>query len=465
VGKRLDTFSAPTLPLNRRPVLDITLDKKDDQLSAILTVQLTEADYAASVDQKIKDYAKKAQIKGFRPGKVPAGLVRKMYGKGLLADEINERLGKAVDTYIKENNLRILGEPIPVPTDVDFDTQKDFNFQFELGLLPEVELPADQSITVERNQVSLDEATLNETYEQIGRQFGESTNPEVSEANDYLYGRLKKADEEGEGNVVLLPINKVKNGVERFIGVKPEDSITFDLKDAFDGDVSAIANFSGLSKDEAAEVSGDYTLAVEKINRTDVAEFNQELFDKVFGKDIVTSKEEFDEKVRTTIQENYDREADNLVNRQIIDKVVDNVQVELPQEFFKKWLVRANQGKLAPEQVEEHYADYERELKWSMIRNKVVETEGLKVSNDEIVDRTIQKIMGQFNLPEVNEELQTSMRSFADNYLRQDNGKNYVEEYEAILAEKVLENLRGKIVVTDTPITAEDFRNQNQQAR
>ncbi|MBC6613289.1 trigger factor [Hymenobacter sp. BT507] len=444
--------------------MDITLDKKDDQLSAILTVNLTEADYAANVDQKIKDYAKKAQIKGFRPGKVPAGLVRKMYGKGLLADEINERLGKSVDAYIKENNLRILGEPIPVPTDVDFDNQKDFSFQFELGLLPEIELPADQSITVDRNQVSLDEATLTETYDQIGRQFGESTNPEVSEANDYLYGRLKKADAEEEGNVVLLPINKVKNGAERFIGVKPEDSITFDLKDAFDGDVSAIANFSGLSKDEAAEVSGDYTLTVEKINRTDAAEFNQELFDKVFGKDVVTSKEEFDEKVRTTIQENYDREADNLVNRQIIDKVIDSLQVDLPKEFFKKWLVRANQGKLTAEQVDEHYNDYERELKWSMVRNKVVETEGLKVSNDEIVDRTIQKIMGQFNLPEVNEELQASMRSFADNYLRQDNGKNYVDEYEAILAEKVLENLRGKVVVNETPITAEDFRNQNQQA-
>ncbi|UOR06029.1 trigger factor [Hymenobacter aerilatus] len=444
--------------------MDITLDKKDDQLSAILTVNLTEADYAANVDQKIKDYAKKAQIKGFRPGKVPAGLVRKMYGKGLLADEINERLGKSVDAYIKENNLRILGEPIPVPTDVDFDNQKDFSFQFELGLLPEIELPADQSITVDRNQVSLDEATLTETYDQIGRQFGESTNPEVSEDNDYLYGRLKKADAEEEGNVVLLPINKVKNGVERFIGVKPEDSITFDLKEAFDGDVSAIANFSGLSKDEAAEVSGDYTLTVEKINRTNAAEFNQELFDKVFGKDIVTSKEEFDEKVRTTIQENYDRESDNLVNRQIIDKVIDSLQVELPKEFFKKWLVRANQGKLTAEQVEEHYNDYERELKWSMVRNKVVETEGLKVSNDEIVDRTIQKIMGQFNLPEVNEELQASMRSFADNYLRQDNGKNYVDEYEAILAEKVLENLRGKVVVNETPITAEDFRNQNQQA-
>jgi len=443
--------------------LDITLNKNDDQLSAILTVRLTEADYATAVDQKIKDYSKKAQIKGFRPGKVPTGLIRKMYGKGLLVEEINQQLGKAADDYIKENKLRILGEPIPVESDVDFDTQKDFDFQFELGLLPEFELPADQSITLDQHKVELDEATINETYEQLGRQFGKSTNPEVSEADDYLYGKLKKADEEGEGQTVLLPINKVKNGADRFVGVKPEDTITFDLKDAFDGDASAIANFSGMSKEAAADASGDYTLTVEKINHTEPAEFNQELFDQVFGKDIVTSKEEFDEKVRSTIQENYDREAENLLNRQIIDQMIDNVQIDLPQEFFKKWLVRANQGKLAPEQVEEHYNDYARELKWSMIRNKVVEEQELKVANDEIVDRTMQKIMGQFNM-EMNDEMRESMRSFADNYLRQENGKNYVDEYEAILAEKVLENLRGKVVVNEQPITAEDFRSQNQSA-
>jgi trigger factor len=164
--------------------LDITLDKKDDQLSAILTVNLKEADYAPAVDAKLKDYSKKAQIKGFRPGKVPATLVRKMYGKGILADEINSLLGKAVDGYIKENNLKILGEPLPVPTDVNFDTEKEFSFPFELGLLPDFELPADQSISVDRYKVELDEATLQETYDQIERQFGESTNPEVSEAGD-----------------------------------------------------------------------------------------------------------------------------------------------------------------------------------------------------------------------------------------------------------------------------------------
>ncbi|QNH63405.1 trigger factor [Hymenobacter sediminicola] len=440
--------------------MDITLDKKDDQLNAILTVNLTEADYAPAVDAKLKGYSKKAQIKGFRPGKVPATLVRKMYGKGILADEINALLGKAVDGYIKENDLKILGEPLPMSNNIDLDAQKDFAFQFELGLLPNFELPADQSISVDRHKVDLDENTLNETYEQIGRQFGETSEPEASEAGDYIFGKLKKAEEEGEGRQVLLPTNKVTKGADKFVGVKAGDVVTFDLKDSFGGDATAIRNFTGFSKEEAAAVEGDYTLTVEKVNRTVTPEHNQELFDKVFGKDIVTSKEEYDEKIRGTVQENYDREADNLVSRQIIDKMLENTTIEIPKEFFKKWLLRANEGKLTPEQIDEHYDDYEKELKWSLIRNKVVEEQGLKVENEEIVDRTMQKILGQFNM-EMTPELEESVRGFADNFLRQENGKNYVQEYEAILAEKVLENLRGKVVVNDNPITAEDFRNQN----
>ncbi|MBC8084534.1 MAG: trigger factor [Hymenobacter sp.] len=440
--------------------MDITLDKKEDQLNAILTVSLKEADYAPAVDAKLKDYSKKAQIKGFRPGKVPATLVRKMYGKGILAEEINSLLGKAVDGYIKENNLKILGEPLPVPTDVNFETEKEFSFPFELGLLPDFELPADQSVTVDRHKVELDEATLQETYEQIERQFGESTNPEVSEAGDALFGKLSKADDEGAGRPVLFPIKKVKNGADKFVGLKPEDTVTFDLKEAFDGDAATIASFSGLSKDEAAAVEGEYVLHIEKVNRTTPAAMNQELFDQVFGKDSVTSEEEFNAKVRETVQQNYDREADALINRTIIDKMVAATTVQIPTEFFKKWLVRANDGKLTPEQVEEHYTDYEKELKWSMIRNKVVAEQGLKVENEEIMDRTVQRILSQFNM-ELTPELEASVRGYADNMLRQDNGKNYVQEYEAILAEKVVENLRGKVVVNDNPITAEDFRNQN----
>ena len=207
--------------------MNITLDQNPEQLTALLTVHLTEADYAPEVDKQIKEYTKRAQIKGFRPGKVPAALVKKMYGKGILGEEINKMLGKAVDAYVKEQKLRLLGEPLPVPSNVDFDTEKDFSFQFELGLLPDFELPADGSIQLERHQVELDEATLAETHEQIERQFGESTNPDASEHGDYLYGKLKKHDEEGDGRTVLLPTHKVQNDTEKFLSVKAGDAVVF----------------------------------------------------------------------------------------------------------------------------------------------------------------------------------------------------------------------------------------------
>ncbi|MBF9220263.1 trigger factor [Hymenobacter ruricola] len=437
--------------------MNITLDKNDEQLTGLLTVHLTEADYAPTVDKQIKEYTKRAQVKGFRPGMVPVGMVRKMYGKGILAEEINKMLGKAVDSYIKENNIKLLGEPLPVASNVDFDTDKDFDFQFELGLLPDFNLP--ESLTAELHKVTIDDETLAQTNEQIARQYGETTNPEVSEAGDYLFGKLKKADEEGDGRTVLLPINKVAaDQQEQFIGKKGGDVITFDLQKAFNNDAASISNFSGLSKDEATAATGDYVFNVEKVNRTAAPEFNQELFDKVFGPEAVSTPEEFDAKVRETIQSNYDREAEGSLNNRIVEQLVNGVDIKIPTEFFKKWLVRANEGKLTPEKVEEHYTDYEKELKWSMIRNKVVEEAGLKVSNDEIVNRTLDKIMGQFNMPNMPDEMRESMRSYADQYLKQENGKNYVNEYEAILAEKVLENLRGKVVVTDKPVTAEEFR-------
>ena len=436
--------------------MNITLDKNDEQLTGLLTVHLTEADYAPTVDKQIKEYTKRAQVKGFRPGMVPVGMVRKMYGKGILAEEINKMLGKAVDSYIKENNIKLLGEPLPVQSNVDFDTDKDFDFQFELGLLPDFTLP--ESLTAELHKVTIDDETLAQTNEQIARQYGETTNPEVSEAGDYLFGKLKKADEEGEGRTVLLPLNKVTGDVSQFVGKKGGDSITFDLQAAFGNDAASISNFSGLSKEEAAAATGDYVLDVEKVNRTAAPEFNQELFDKVFGPEAVSSPEEFHAKVRETIQSNYDRESDGALNNSIVEQLVNTTDIKVPTEFFKKWLVRANEGKLTPEKVEEHYSDYEKELKWSMIRNKVVEEAGLKVSNDEILNRTLDKIMGQFNMPNMPDEMRESMRSYADQYLKQENGKNYVSEYEAILAEKVLENLRGKVVVTEKPVTAEEFR-------
>jgi trigger factor len=437
--------------------LNITLNQTDST-NAQLKVVLEEADYASKVDQQVKEFSKKAQIKGFRPGKVPAGLVKKMYGKSILVEQINKLLQEEISKYIKDNDVKLLGEPLPEPSqaNIDWDNQKDFEFTYAVGLLPDFNLPLDKS--VDGYAIELDKKTIDEAYENIKRQFGKTTNPETSEEGDFIYGDLKQVDGEFESKT-LIPTNRVVAGKEQFIGVKAGDVIKFDIRKAFGDDNAALAHVTGLSKEVTADLNGEFEFTVEKINRTEEAELNQELFDKLFGKDAITTEEEFDAKIRETIKENYDREADNLLNRNIIDTLVDNVAVDIPADFFKRWLQVTNEGRLTTEQIEENFDKYTKELKWSMIKNKVVEENELKVSNDEVVSSTKEKMMAQFNMPEIPEELAESMNNYAQQYLQQDNGRNYINEYEQLLAEKVLAKLKEKMTVVEKSISAEDFRN------
>ncbi|CAN5912436.1 hypothetical protein BH24BAC1_BH24BAC1_05620 [soil metagenome] len=249
-------------------------------------------------------------------------------------------------------------------------------------------------------------------------------------------------------------------GQDRFIGVKPEEDIRFDLRQAFGDDDANLAHVTGLAKDLVQNLKGEFTFKVEKINRTSPAELDQEFFDKVLGKDTVSSQEEFDAKVREIISENYNREAEKVLNFQLIDKLVKETNIELPEDFFRKWLLATNEGKLTEEQIDQNFAQYTRELKWSMIRNKVNEEQGLKVTEEEVVHRTKQKLMAQFNLPpQMEEEMDELLQNYADKHLKQNNGRNFINEYEEILAQKVLENIKGRITVKEKKVTAEEFRN------
>ncbi|RIJ33405.1 trigger factor [Pontibacter oryzae] len=439
--------------------MNITLNQTDST-NAQLKVVLEEADYAPKVDQQVKEYSKKAQIKGFRPGKVPAGLVKKMYGKSILVEQINKTLQEEISKYIRENDVKLLGEPLPEPNqaDIDWDNQKTFEFTYQVGLLPDFNLPLDKS--VEGYKVELDQKTIDEAYENLKRQFGKTTNPETSEQGDFISGELKQVDGEFQSKT-LIPTSRVVEGQDKFVGVKADDVIRFDIRKTFGDDNAALAHVTGLSKEAVADLNGEFEFTVEKINRTEPSELNQELFDKLFGEGEVKTEEEFDAKIRETILENYEREADNLIFRNIIDTLVDNVEAELPTEFFKRWILVTNEGKLTEEQIEENFDKYVRELKWSMIKNKVVEENELKVTNEEVLESTKEKMLAQFNMPEVPEELKESMNGYAQQYLQQENGRNYINEYEQLLAEKVLAKLKEKMTVVEKTISSEDFRNMS----
>ncbi len=442
--------------LNPPNTLEITLTPTAD-LTADLAVTISPADYQPGYEKRLKEASQKAQIKGFRPGKVPPALLRKMYGKSLLLEEVNKTLSDGLNQYVRDQKLRLLGEPLPAADQQtpDFDNPQDFTFRFEIGQLPEVRLPAAGSLPVTRYHITVDDDTLQDTLEQVKRQFGETTDPETAEATDYLTGELRQGETKFR---TMLPLDKVKAGVEAFVGKKVGDVVTFDLGQAFANDAKALATLTGLSRDKAAELSGEFAFEIDKISRTQAPEMNQALFDKVFGEGTVTTEEEFTEKVRATVQENYDREAEKLFTHQVVDAVVQNTPLALPEQFFRRWLVVANEGKLTPEAVEENIEDYKREMRWSLVRNQVMEQENIQIPQKDVLDRATQNLMDQFGMSTAGEEMREQVAKFADQQMRQDNGKLYRDTFEAIVADRVIAHLHGVVVASESTVTAEEFR-------
>lgn len=438
--------------------MDITLDKKNST-EASIKITLKEADYQPKVEEKVKEYSKKANIKGFRPGKVPPTLVRKMYGKSILVDEINHMLSHSITDYIKENKLQILGEPLPDQNEsknIDWENQKEFEFEYNIGLVDEFDYDLTK-VKVIRYKIEMDDKSLAETIDNLKQQYGKMTNPEVSQEGDYLYGELQQAD--GEFTATFsLPLNEVEEKERKnFIGRKKEDRIAFDIREAFKDD-ETIAHVTGKEKDEIAGLEGKFEFTVLNVNRQEAADLNQEFFDKIFGKDTVTSEEEFKSKVKETISENYDRETDAYLNKSIQDIFIESTEIQLPDEFLKRWLLLSNEGKISMEDIEKEYDAYANETKWNLLQNKIAEDNEVKVENTDVVERTKSLIRQQLASSGMGSQLEDNMDAFADNYLKSENGQNYMKIFNQVKTEKLLDFIKEKITIDTKEVNVEEFK-------
>jgi len=249
-------------------ILEITLDKHT-QNQASVKIKLEEADYQPKVDAKIKDYAKKANIKGFRPGKVPVQRIQKLYGTSVLIEEINNILSASLNDYIKEQEFKILGDPLPVVEDadqIDWKKQKEFEFEYKIGFLEKLDLSIDDSIQVKDYVLELNENGVNDAVENLRQQYGQMTNPEVSQENDFLYGDLKSVDGSFE-KTLSLPLSKVeKNAQAQFIGLEKGAEITFEPSKVFQEELDAVLD---ISEEDAYQISGEFLFTVQNINRTE----------------------------------------------------------------------------------------------------------------------------------------------------------------------------------------------------
>ncbi len=435
--------------------MNISLNKASD-LQGRLTVVVTEADYKEKVEAKLKDYRKKASIKGFRPGMVPATLIKKLYGQSALVDEINHELGHAVSDYIKENKLNLVGEPLPAVDEADsIDWEKDteFTFHYDLGFHGEFSVDLAKMKAIQSYEIKADKKEIDETIENLKKQFGEQTHPESVEDRDLVFGTFTQGEWVEKS---AIPMHAIQDKSKKiFMGAKKGDTLKFAIDKVF-VDAKALALATGKKEEEVAELKGEVSYLVEDITRQVPAEMNVAFFDKVLGPGKATDEKSFRAEVETIVGENYAREAKYLLRIDAEKALLENVKIDLPEEFLRTWLIRINEGKFTPEQIDQDFDNVKRDIRWNLIKNEIAEKFDVKVDYPEVVEKAKDMVRQQFGgyLSSDQPGIEEMIEKIAMGYLSdKSKGDNFMNLYNQAFSDKVatliVENIPNKVSKID----------------
>lgn len=362
-----------------------------DSLNAEITISVTPSDYEARVNEGIKKVQRQASMPGFRPGKVPTGLIKKQYGTQIMVDEINKLLNDSIYKYIEENKIEILGNPLPKDqTAMDFANQKDFEFTYELGLAPDFNVSLDNNSTFTYKTVKVDDELVDKYLKDVRRNYGKPSNPEVSEEKDVIFVDINELDETGAikpGGIfksTSLSPERIKNesAKAKLIGVKREDKLVININDLYETAVDKSVSL-GIDKETAETNNSDLQLTVKNISRMEDAELNQELFDRTYGEGKVNSEEEFRNKIREELTMMFKQDSERFLRTEVENKLLDKINLQLPDAFLKRWLKVVNEKPITQEELEKEYPNYAKAMQWRLIENKIIKDNEIKVDADE----------------------------------------------------------------------------------
>ena len=435
--------------------MNISLNKAGD-LEGRLTVAVSPADYAEKVEAKLKDYRKKASIKGFRPGMVPVALVKKLYGQSALVDEINHLLGHAVSDYIKENKLNLVGEPLPAVDEADaIDWEKDteFTFHYDLGFHGDFTVDLAKIKSINSYEIKADKKEIEETIENLKKQFGDQTHPDSVEDRDLVFGTFTQGDWVEKSAIPMHAINDKSKKV--FIGAKKEDTLKFSIDKVF-VDAKALALATGKKEDEVADLTGEVSFVVEDITRQVPSELNVAFYDKVLGAGKATDEKSFREQVETIVTENYKREADYLLRIDAEKAILEQVKIALPEAFLRTWLIRINEGKFTAEQIDQDFDNVKKDMRWNLIKNEIAEKFDVKVEYAEVVEKAKEMVRGQFggylssNEPGIEEMIEKIAMGYLSDKSKSDNFMNlYNQAFADKVSTAIVENIPHKVTKID----------------
>ena len=438
-----------------------------DKVSALLTIKLEKADYQEQVEKSLKNIRQKAQVPGFRQGMVPMSLVKKMYAKSVMAEEVNKLLSERVYGYIKENNLSILGEPLPnvdKQPQIDFDTMEEFDFLFDIALAPEFKAEVAATDKVDYYTVDVTDEMVDNQIKSYTQRNGKYDQVDAYQENDMLKGLLAELDEAGntkeggiqvEGAVMMPSYMKSEAQKAIFAAAKVNDVLTFNPNEAYEGHEAEIASLLKIEKEAAAEVKASFSFQVEEITRFVEGDLNQELFDLVFGKDVVTTEEEFRAKVKESIASQFVADSDYkflLDARKVIEAKVG--KLEYPDALLKRIMLLNNTDK-GEEFVNENYDKSVEELTWHLIKEQLVQQAEIKVEQEDVLNMAKDATRAQF--------AQYGMLSVPEDIL-ENYAKEMLKKKESIdgLVNRVVEAklaavLKGKVTLENKVVSVEEF--------
>lgn len=434
------------------------------KLTATIKIDMSPSDYEEKVMKVLKDYQRKAQMPGFRPGKVPFGLTKKMYGEAVTAEEINRLLGESLDNFIKEQKLETLGNPlanVEKSSQLDFSQPQELSFYFDLGLSPEFEIKLDEISRIPYYNIEISDEIAENYLEDLLRRNGELTEVEISAKGDLLKGDFAELDADGnlkeEGITSTGSINPDLFGddtiKELFIDKKAGDVVVFDPMKA-SGNATDVAAMLNITKEEAEALESEFKFTITAISHMVPAELNVDLFEKVYPGAEIEDKAGLLEQIKKDAAGSFVGESDKKFFDDAIKHLLETSAIELPEEFLKRWLIDINEGKVPAEEIETNFDGYLRSMRWQLIENRLIKENDIHVSEEEIKD----VFRGYFQRPgssEMDEEMKGRIDGIVDSFMK--NREDVTRINDQLFEQKVLGVLKEKMVGDTQSVTSEEF--------
>ena len=427
-----------------------------DDLNLELTLSIVKEDYADKKVAKLKEHRKHAEIKGFRKGMVPMSLIEKMYGQASLVDAVNDVISSALNDFINENKLNVVGEPLPAEDQpqTEWVDGNDFTFKFDIAQNPQINLELSKDDKIPYYNIEVSDAARDEMKQNMLKQYGSLEEGEAAKEDDFIIVDFVQGETRVEGAYVAL--RSISEAVKpSFVGLKAGDSIDVNVNEAFENETDR-ASMLKVKKEELASLDPMFKMTVNNVKTFVNAPVNQETFDKIFGEGPVKSEEEFDAKVAERLAFEYSNESNWRFSKDAKDYILAKAGLEVPEKFLKRWIFVINEGKFTMEDIEKDWALFIVDYKWQMIRTYLMQKYNVKIEEKDILASAKGFAAYQFAMYGMNNVPDEQLESFAKNILAQEEQSRRI--YDQVENEKTIAAVREVVSLDVKPISVEAFR-------